>query len=121
MAHVLVVDDDAGIRGLVSRMLGKLQHTVDNAENGADALDKLAVSQFDLVITDLRMPIMDGESMLVSLRAQGDQTPVLVMSGHLQAGNGQLAFLADEFLPKPFMLTELMKKVEAVLSKSVVI
>jgi two-component system, cell cycle response regulator CpdR len=118
MARVLVVDDDEGIRGIVSRMLSR-QHVVDTAENGAIALDMLAESTFDLVISDVQMPVMDGEALLLHMHTRGEQTPVLLMSGHL-IDSDQVCLLAADFLAKPFMMGELVEKVEVLLSKHLV-
>ena len=118
MARVLVVDDDEGIRGIVSRMLSR-QHRVDTAENGAIAVNMLAESTYDLVVSDVQMPVMDGEALLLHMHTQGEQTPVLLMSGHLLDGD-QVCLLAADFLAKPFMMGELVEKVEALLSKRLV-
>lgn len=119
MACVLVVDDDAGVREIVSRMLQKYQHCVELAEDGSEALGKLTDCHFDLVVSDLKMPVMDGDTLLMNMRAQGDETPFLMMSGHVQCA-GSTPFLVDDFLPKPFMLADLMEKVETLLNKPVI-
>jgi len=118
MARVLVVDDDEGIRGIVSRILSR-QHRVETAENGAIALDMLAESTFDLVISDMQMPVMDGEALLLHMHTQGEQTPFLMMSGHL-IDSDRVCLLADGFLAKPFLMGELVETVEALLSKRLV-
>ncbi len=118
MARVLVVDDDEGIRGIVSRILSR-HHVVETAENGAVALDMLAESTFDLVLSDMQMPVMDGEALLLHMQTQGEQTPVLMMSGHL-IDCDRVLLLADGFLANPFLMGELVEKVESLLSNRLV-
>lgn len=118
MARVLVVDDDDGVRGIVSRMLSR-QHMVETAKNGAIAVHMLAESTYDLVISDMQMPVMDGEALLMHMHTQGEQVPVLLMSGHL-VDRDRVGLLAVDFLAKPFMMGELVEKVEAILSKHLV-
>ena len=119
MSRILVVDDDAGVRGLVARMLQK-QHEVHTAEDGSVALEMLLVSDFDLVISDLQMPVMDGEALLTQMRAQGSQIPFLLMSGHAPNADSGARLWADEFLAKPFMLGDLRQKVDLLVTKHAV-
>lgn len=119
MSCILVVDDDAGIRGLMSRMLQK-QHQVHTAEDGSVALEMLQFSDFDLVISDLQMPVMDGEALLTQIRVQGKQVPFLLMSGHVPEANSAARLWSDDFLAKPFLLGDLREKVDLLVAKHAV-
>lgn len=114
MAHILVVDDDANIRGIVGRFLER-HYDVSFAENGQQALEELKVSDFDLVISDMRMPVMDGDILLEQMRHQGLEMPFLAMSGHVLAEG--VSLMADGFIAKPFMLSELLLRVQSILDK----
>jgi DNA-binding response OmpR family regulator len=81
--HVLLVDDDAGLR----QVLGRLLHssgfdTVAEAADGEEALTLLLTVHPDLIVTDWQMPRLDGIAFVRKLRARGDQTPVIMLSGH---------------------------------------
>jgi len=102
--RVLVVDDDADVRTALTRGLRRLGYDVVLAEDGDQALEKVAHSFPKVIITDLRMPGMDGHTLLRRLVSQRVQAPVIVISGHgtkedvvdaLRAG-------AVDFLEKPF-------------------
>jgi len=84
-AHrILVVDDDAYVRALVVKILAKRGHNALAAADAWQATDILRQQSVDLVILDLRMPgPIDGEQLLFALRDQGNEVPVIVMSGHV--------------------------------------
>jgi len=76
-----VVDDDAGERLSLSTMIGALGYAVETAENGEEALEKLGLGRFDVIVTDLIMPKLDGFGLLRSLLDRGDLTPAIVLTG----------------------------------------
>jgi CheY-like chemotaxis protein len=95
-ARVLVVDDDAEMRELLERVLRRDGHSVAHATNGRDALCALTDGAFDLVLTDLLMPEMDGIELIRELMVQSPGTPVVVLSG-ADAGGGNLLRAARVF------------------------
>ena len=101
---VLLVDDDARIRQVLSRLLKSTgTMTIHEASDGEEALDTLLNIQAQLILTDYHMPRMDGISFVRALRARGDQTPVIMVSGHSESHDIVLAIRAgvDNYLPKP--------------------
>jgi DNA-binding response OmpR family regulator len=81
--RILVVDDDPLICGLHALLLDQHGYDTVTAENGEDALTQLASGDFDLVVTDRAMPILDGQSMVLALRSAGSRIPVVMISGSL--------------------------------------
>lgn len=81
--RVLVVDDDPLVCGLYSLLLDQQGYETVTAENGEDALTQLASGEFDLVITDRAMPVLDGPAMILAIRAAGNRIPVIMISGSL--------------------------------------
>lgn len=82
-ARILVVEDDPLVCGLYALLLEQQGYDAVTAENGQDALTQLASGDFDLVITDCKMPILDGQSMVLALRSAGSRIPVIMISGSL--------------------------------------
>ncbi len=119
-ARVLLVEDHPQLRAYLAEVLGE-RFDVTTAANGAIALQLAREERFDLVISDIMMPVMDGPTLVAALRALpgGDTLPVLFASarGELQDrvdGLGQ----ADDYLPKPFQAPELVARAVALLRRS---
>jgi CheY-like chemotaxis protein len=112
--HVLVVDDEPIVRSYVARLLAESGYRVEVAQNGAEAL-RIALGNrggFDLVVTDVRMPGIDGWQLGRELRGRWPDLPVLYLSGYdLEQG----APLAAAFLRKPFDPAELLRRVASLL------
>ncbi len=121
MACVLVVDDELVVRDLVMRMVKIMRHQVYGAENGVAALSVLDKVPVDLILSDLRMPVMDGAGLLTALRTQGDQTPFIAMSGYGRQTGMFGIFSVDDFIDKPFMLSDLTAAVNRVLASKVTV
>src|SRR5687768_15709292 len=103
MARVLVVEDEPPIRLLITTILKQNRHEVVEASNGADAL--LALDQspnFDLIVTDILMPEMDGIQMIISVRERFPDLPILVMAASKDPIMEALARGANTYLMKPF-------------------
>jgi CheY-like chemotaxis protein len=81
VARVLVVDDNHDMRELLERILRRDGHVVEHAANGRDALERLAGGGFDIVLTDLLMPEMDGIELIRELAARAPDIPVVALSG----------------------------------------
>ena len=121
MANILVVDDELGIRDLLSEILNDEGHNVDLAENAAQARAARALARPDLVLLDIWMPDTDGVTLLKEWSSSGLLTmPVIMMSGHATIDTAVEATKigAMAFLEKPITLQKLLKAVEQGLTKS---
>jgi len=122
MATILVVDDELGIRGLLSEILSDEGHTVDLAENAAQARASRERLRPDLVLLDIWMPDVDGISLLKEWGAAGQLTmPVIMMSGHgtIDTAVEATKYGATAFLEKPITLQKLLRAVEQALVRPV--
>lgn len=120
MANLLVVDDELGIRDLLSEILNDEGHSVDLAENATQARIARNANQYDLVLLDIWMPDTDGVSLLKEWAATGLLTmPVIMMSGHatIDTAVDATRIGAFAFLEKPITLQKLLKAVEQGLAK----
>lgn len=118
MANILVVDDELGIRDLLSEILNDEGHTVELAENAAQARNARQRARPDLVLLDIWMPDTDGVTLLKEWRGTGQLTmPVIMMSGHATIDTAVEATRigAQSFLEKPITLQKLLKAVEQAL------
>ncbi len=118
MATILVVDDELGIRGLLSEILSDEGHTVDLAENAAEARAARERLKPDLVLLDIWMPDVDGISLLKEWGAAGLLSmPVIMMSGHgtIDTAVEATKYGASAFLEKPITLQKLLRAVEQAL------
>jgi DNA-binding NtrC family response regulator len=121
MATILVVDDEMGIRELLSEILGDEGHVVEVAENAQRAREYRASTTPDLVLLDIWMPDTDGVTLLKEWASQGLLTmPVIMMSGHATIDTAVEATKigALNFLEKPIALQKLLTAVEQGLSRS---
>src|SRR5690349_12619171 len=119
-AHVLVVEDDPLVRAVVARELATQGYRVTEATDGEAALERLSrgEEQFDLLITDLAMPRMDGRELAERAARVRPELPVLLMSGHPDEVTRRVLVEADRpYLQKPFTAEELMSRVEEMLSR----
>lgn len=123
MANILVVDDEHGIRELLSEILNDEGHTVELAENAAQARAARLRERPDLVLLDIWMPDTDGVTLLKEWSSTGALTmPVIMMSGHATIDTAVEATKigAIAFLEKPVTLQKLLKAVEQGLARSAV-
>jgi DNA-binding NtrC family response regulator len=123
MARILVVDDEVGIRELLSEILYDEGHTVELAENAAQARASRLRVRPDLVLLDIWMPDTDGVSLLKEWSSQGLlDMPVIMMSGHATVDTAVEATRigAVDFLEKPITMQKLLKAVAAGLARPVV-
>ncbi|MBA3625222.1 MAG: response regulator [Methylibium sp.] len=120
MATILVVDDELGIRALLSDILGDEGHSVEVAENAAQARAARERARPDLVLLDIWMPDVDGVTLLKEWGASGALSmPVIMMSGHgtIDTAVEAIKFGAMAFLEKPITLQKLLRAVEQGLAK----
>ena len=117
---ILVVDDEPGVRDLISDALNLVGLSSITAAHGMEALAKLRDNQIDLMILDINMPTMDGYEVLERMNQQGSKTPVIVLTARLDREDTKRAFelSADDFVRKPFGIEELTLRVNAILRRS---
>ncbi len=122
MAHILLVEDSPEVSLSVREILASVGHTVEEAASGTEGLKRLRASKFDLIVSDIWMPEMDGIALLKEIRGAGDDIPVVVISGG--APNAPLTYTAplaatfgaNVVVYKPFEKAELLKAIETVLA-----
>ena len=122
MSAILVIDDDASVREVVSEMLRLEGHDVTIAENGRDALPLLARHHFDLVITDLIMPEKEGIETISEIRRTYKTIPIVAISGGGRLGPGDYLETAryigaNATLAKPFARQELLATIASLLER----
>ena len=118
--RVLVVDDEPSFRQAISRALTLEGYVVEQAADGAEALERLADGGLDAVVLDVSMPVLDGLEVSRRLRDAGDRTPVLMLTAR-DAIDDRVAGLdagADDYLVKPFALRELMARMRALMRRT---
>lgn len=118
--RVLVVDDDAAVRNSLDRALRLNGYEVDLAVDGVDAINRLSVDDHDAMVLDVLMPNMDGLEVCRRLRAVGNRTPILMLTAQDEVAQ-RVAGLdagADDYLPKPFALDELLARLRALLRRT---
>lgn len=122
MLKVLVIDDEAMVRKIVRKMLERSGHKVVEAENGKLGIGLLTSDAFDLVITDIIMPEMEGIETLINVKRQRPDTQVIAMSGGGRTGNVDFLQTAQKLgaaaiLHKPFTMNSLSAAVEEACGK----
>lgn len=118
--HVLCVDDEPIVLRLMERLLGRLGVEVTTATGPLEALAVFEAERFDLIVTDIRMPGMDGHAFLAEIRTRDPEVPVVVATGHASLDNAIRALRdgASGMLMKPFTGEEFQAEVRAALEKS---
>jgi two-component system phosphate regulon response regulator OmpR len=119
-ALILVVDDDARLRGLLSRYLAEKGFRVTTAQDAAEARDRLRYLQPDLMVLDVMMPGESGLALTQSLRGEQSDTPVLLLTARGAPEDRIAGFEAgaDDYLPKPFDPRELELRIRAMLRRA---
>ena len=118
-AHILVVDDDDGIRDLVKSYLKQNGFLVTSASNAEEAFDKTKIIKFDLIILDIMMPGKSGLDFTKDYKKKID-TPIILLTAKGEASERVkgLEFGADDYLPKPFEPKELILRILNILKKT---
>ena len=119
IAHILVVDDDDGIRSLVKKYLYENNFLITTAENAEDAKKKIELIKFDLIILDIMMPGKSGLE-FISENKKKLQTPIILLTakGEPDERIEGLEIGADDYLPKPFEPKELILRIKNILDKT---
>jgi two-component system phosphate regulon response regulator OmpR len=120
IAHILVVDDDEGIRSLVKKYLNENNFLVTTAENAESASKKIKIIKFDLIILDIMMPGKNGLEFIQDHKQKLD-TPIILLTA--KGGTNEriegLEIGADDYLPKPFEPKELILRIKNILNKTI--
>ncbi len=118
-AHILVVDDDDGIRTLVKKYLIENKFLVTTAENAEDASEKIKIIKFDLIILDIMMPGKNGLEFILEHKKKLE-TPIILLTAKGEASERieGLEYGADDYLPKPFEPRELTLRIKNILNKT---
>ena len=116
MARILVAEDDDNVRAFVVRALAHMGHEVTEAEDGGIAAELVAEHQgaFDLLLSDIKMPVMDGIALALTVAAQYPDLTIMLMTGFAdqrERAHGLEALIYD-VVPKPFSLQVLLEKVD---------
>ena len=120
IAHILVVDDDDGIRSLVKRYLNENNYIVTTAASAEEAIEKIEVIEFDLIILDIMMPGKSGLDFIEENRKKLE-TPIILLTakGEAEERIEGLETGADDYLPKPFEPKELILRIQNILKKTI--
>ena len=119
IAHILVVDDDDGIRSLVKKYLNENNYLVTTANSAEDANEKIHIIKFDLIILDIMMPGKSGLE-FIQENQKKLKTPIILLTAKGQANERieGLEIGADDYLPKPFEPKELILRIQNIISKT---
>ena len=114
--HLLVVEDDQALAGLLRRKLLRARHVVDLAHDGPTGLDQAESGVFDALVLDVMLPGIDGVEVARRLRAEGLTTPILMLTARDAIQDRLLGFGAgvDDYLIKPFAFEELLARLHAI-------
>lgn len=120
MTKILIAEDDRDLNSFVSVSLSNYGYIVKSCFDGQQALEEWEKTQYDLLLTDIMMPRLDGFSLVQKLRGKGDQTPVIFMSAKDDKPSKMLGYNLgiDDYVTKPFDMDELIMKINAVLRRA---
>ncbi len=117
--HILIVEDERRLAVLLQRLLSEESHIVDTALEGPSGLALAESKEYDLIVLDLMLPGCSGLEICRTLRAEGNQTPILMLTarGSVEDRVTGLNHGADDYLVKPFAMEELLARVQALLRR----
>ena len=118
--RILVIEDDAATAAYLDKSLRESGHSVDHAEDGKDGLFKAMEGRYDALVVDRMLPRLDGLTIIQTLRAAADQTPVLILSalGEVDDRVKGLRAGGDDYLVKPFAYSGLLARLEVLTRRS---
>lgn len=113
--HILLVEDEARLARAVRRLLEEEGHVVDHVADGLEAVDRAGAGAFEIILLDVMLPSLDGYAVATRLRAAGDETPILMLTARddIRDRVKGLDSGADDYLVKPFALSELLARIRA--------
>lgn len=117
--HILLVDDDANLRTVLADYLRNKNYVVEIANSGREAWDLISIKHYDLIISDITMPKMNGFELLKLIRGQQTPLPVIMLTGKTDRDDVIRAYElgCDDYVTKPFSMDILICKIEAVLRR----
>ena len=120
MFKILIAEDDRELRQLFEHVLSKNSYAVTGVSNGLEALQALEDSYYDLIISDIMMPVMDGYELVRSLREAGHHLPVLMITAKTAFDDMRQGFLSgsDDYMVKPVNVNEMVLRVGALLRRA---
>ena len=120
MLKILIVEDDRELRQLFAHVLIKNGYRADGVSNGREALDAMEKEYYDLIISDIMMPVMDGYELVRTLREAGNTTPVLMITAKDAFDDMKMGFLSgtDDYMVKPVNVNEMVLRVGALLRRA---
>jgi two-component system, OmpR family, response regulator len=123
MFKILIAEDDSELRQLFSHVLIKNGYSVTGVDNGQKALAAMETSYYDLIISDIMMPVMDGYELVKTIRAAGNNTPVLMITAREAFDDMREGFISgtDDYMVKPVNVNELLLRVGALLRRAQII
>jgi DNA-binding NtrC family response regulator len=119
MKRILVVEDDQDIRELLVETLKRSGFETDTAENGKKGLEKFHSQKYNLILTDIRMPVMDGLNMLKQIKKEDSKMPIVVVTAFPSVNSAVECLVegADDYLVKPVQFNDLDVKIKKALEK----
>ncbi|MBP3328122.1 MAG: response regulator transcription factor [Clostridia bacterium] len=123
MFKILIAEDDSDLRELFKKVLIQSGYAVLGVSNGQEALDALDKEYYDLIISDIMMPVMDGYELVRSLREAGNNIPVLTITAKDAFDDMRIGFLSgmDDYMVKPVNVNEMVLRVGALLRRAQII
>ena len=120
MLKILIVEDDRELRQLFAHVLIKNGYRADGVSNGREALDAMEKDYYDLIISDIMMPVLDGYELVRTLREAGNTTPVLMITAKDAFDDMKMGFLSgtDDYMVKPVNVNEMVLRVGALLRRA---
>ena len=120
MLKILIAEDDRELRQLFSHVLTRHGYTVTGVSDGQEALAAMDSDYFDLIITDIMMPVMDGYALVHELREVGNTTPVLMITAKDAFDDMRMGFQSgvDDYMVKPINVNEMVLRVQALLRRA---
>ena len=120
MLKILIAEDDRELRRLFAHVLLKNGYTVKEVGNGKETLDAIDAEYFDLIISDIMMPVMDGYEFVRLLREAGNTTPVLMITAKDAFDDMRKGFVSgtDDYMVKPINVNEMVLRVQALLRRA---
>ena len=117
--RILICEDEKDVNRLLKQRLSEEGYSVDTCFDGQSALDYVDATDYDLIVLDVMMPILDGYSVVTNLRENGNQVPVLMLTAKDQISDRVkgLDLGADDYLIKPFSFDELLARMRVLLRK----